>query len=225
MDNITHWKLAEELNVRQAALLMIGLDPSKFDFSIDDKPTIQPTGYGAFVTALKNAIPNKRIEARISYYEQSNFESIINWEDTVLSVESLKQWLIEKDINDLFFNVGGELKEFNFMDEDHPQYSPKMAATVSAWMAVTENPELLKGKTPKQAVEKWLRENAGKFGLTKEDGKLNESAISEICKIVNWNPQGGVAKTPTQVQENPTTPFTLLKPEIDQGLLKEEIPF
>jgi hypothetical protein len=225
METLVHWKLAEELNPRQAALLMLGLDPARFSSALDSRPSDQPRGYEAFITALKNGITNKRIEARISYYENSTYDcDAISWEDTVLAVESLKNWLVEKNIRDPFFNTGGGIMEFSFMDENHPQYSPKLAATVSAWIAVTDNPELLNRKTPKQAVEKWLRENANQFGLTKDDGKLNESAITEICKIVNWNPQGGVAKTSPQVQENPSTPFTVIKPEPYQEPVNEEIP-
>ncbi len=94
------------------------------------------------------------------------------------------------------------------MDKDNPNYAPKLAAAVIAWKTIANNPELQKGKTPKQALEKWLRENASKYNLTKEDGTPNETGIQEISKIANWKPEGGAAKTPTlsTVQNNSPTP-------------------
>jgi hypothetical protein len=54
----------------------------------------------------------------------------------------------------------------------------------------------MKGKTVKQALLKWLRKNADKFGLTKDDGNPNEQGIEEIAKISNWDTKGGAPKTP-----------------------------
>lgn len=87
-----------------------------------------------------------------------------------------------------------------------------VAATIDAWKAVTTDTYLQKGKTPKQAIEKWLRENAKKYGLTKDDGTLNESAIEEISKIANWKPEGGAAKTPTPSEDQDNLPTPLQKP-------------
>lgn len=77
---------------------------------------------------------------------------------------------------------------------------------MSAWRAVTNDTKRLHGKTPKQAIEIWLKENASTYDLIKEDGTVNSSAIEEISKIANWKPEGGAAKTPTQVPINPSTP-------------------
>ena len=68
-------------------------------------------------------------------------------------------------------------------------------AAVLAWRA-TENESAIGGKSPKQALMKWLREHAADFGLTDEDGKPNETGIEEAAKVANWQPMGGAPKTP-----------------------------
>jgi hypothetical protein len=52
------------------------------------------------------------------------------------------------------------------------------------------------GKSPKQFLLKWLREHAVEFDLTSDDGIPNETGIDEAAKVANWQPGGGVPKTP-----------------------------
>jgi hypothetical protein len=61
------------------------------------------------------------------------------------------------------------------------------------WQAVTDAGK----KSPKQALDKWLRENAVRFGLTNDEGKPIEAAIEECSKVANWNQSGGAPKTPS----------------------------
>jgi len=79
-----------------------------------------------------------------------------------------------------------------------PNYSPKLAAAVEAWKAVSAAPELRHGKSVKQAIVIWLRQHANEFGLSKEDGSPNEQGIEEVAKIANWDTKGGAPKTPTK---------------------------
>jgi hypothetical protein len=46
--------------------------------------------------------------------------------------------------------------------------------TGATWQA-TANEAAISGKSPKQALVKWLREQAAEFGLTEDDGKPNET--------------------------------------------------
>jgi hypothetical protein len=48
-----------------------------------------------------------------------------------------------------------------FLDPKNPRYAPKLAAAVLAWEA-TGN-EASTGKSPKQALLKWLREHAAEL--------------------------------------------------------------
>jgi hypothetical protein len=54
----------------------------------------------------------------------------------------------------------------------------------------------LKGKHPKQALVKWLREHAAELQLADDEGIPNETGIDEAAKVANWQPTGGAPKTP-----------------------------
>ena len=54
-----------------------------------------------------------------------------------------------------------------------------------------------KGKTPKQALLKWLREHAAEYDLTDDEGNPQEKVIEELGKVANWKPEGGASSTPT----------------------------
>jgi len=83
----------------------------------------------------------------------------------------------------------------DYLDPKHPRYAPKLAAAVLAWMA-TATEAVTSGKSPKQALAKWLREHAADFGMTDDDGKPNETGIEEAAKVANWQLTGGAPKTP-----------------------------
>jgi hypothetical protein len=71
----------------------------------------------------------------------------------------------------------------------------QLAAAVRAWNEVTADTGALNGKTPKKALEIWLRKHANEYGLTNKDGNPNELGIEEICKVANWKPAGGASPT------------------------------
>ena len=111
---------------------------------------------------------------------------------SMVNVESLKQWLGLKGFTTGFF-FPEVIATMDFLDPLNQRYAPKLAASVKAWQAVTDAGK----RSPKQALDKWLREHAAEFGLTNEDGKPIENAIEECSKVANWNPKGGATKTPT----------------------------
>jgi hypothetical protein len=84
----------------------------------------------------------------------------------------------------------------DYLSQFHDNYSPKLAAAIEAWKAVSSDDQLRRGKSVKQAVIVWLRQHANEFGLTKEDGNPNEQGIEEAAKIANWDTKGGAPKTP-----------------------------
>ncbi len=109
-----------------------------------------------------------------------------------IKVASLKAWLSARGVHpEFFFPSAGP--QADYLDPSHPRFAPKLAASVRVWLALSEHEE---GKTPKQRIEKWVRENAAALGLTNDDGQLSASAVAEISKVANWAPQGGAPKTP-----------------------------
>lgn len=111
---------------------------------------------------------------------------------STVNVESLKQWLRLKGFTTGFF-FPEPMATMDFLDPLNPRYAHKLAASVKAWQAITDAGK----RSPKQALDKWLREHAAEFGLTNEEGKPIENAIEECSKVANWNAKGGATKTPT----------------------------
>ena len=65
MEALDYWRFCDELSVVQAALLIVGEDPSQMqDYVDNNSPQKRPAGYDAVVTALVNAIFAKRLWAK-----------------------------------------------------------------------------------------------------------------------------------------------------------------
>lgn len=196
------WRLADELSVHEAALLIVGVDPhcETGSYCWGWKPHEQPDGYGAVVRAISAVLGGKIDGVHVPQYETDingnrthAIDGSTNATESTVKVESLVAWLRSR-IGERGFFFPPKTVESGpaYLDKNHPRYAPKLAAVVSAWMAVEEIP----GKTVKQSIERWLRANAGQYGLIKEDGNPNESAILELSKVANWELKGGAPKTP-----------------------------
>ncbi len=205
MESFDYWRLCDNLSILQAALLIVGEDPSSNHIYLENwKIDERPLGYEAAKTALINAVLGGSIQARIiPIYEHDINGNIcgevpesVDINETKLLVHDIKQFLKTRGFNaGFFFPAGGETSP-DYLSKNCPFYAPKLAAAMEVWKAVSNNPLLRKGTTPKQAMMKWLRENANQFGLTKDDGHPNDQGIEEISKIANWDTKGGAPKTP-----------------------------
>ena len=197
------WRLCDQLNIIQAALLVAGHDPSSDQQYVERwDHNKRPRGYEAAKAAISRGLISKSIEGQLFEEEDHDMngnpagpiEGSIDLTLSVVEVADLKVWLSNRGMSSGFFfpknDDGAE-----FLDPNHERYSQKLAATISAWRAM-DNGGMLKGKTPKQSLETWLRLNADKFGLCDEDGKPNEKGIEECAKVANWMHKGGAPKTP-----------------------------
>lgn len=196
-DDLDYWRLCDELSVYEAALLIAGRSPAKLG-NVEQLPfNKQPKGYEAAKTAIRNALRSGKIKGTIEPAFDDRFdgppEPIIGSVDLYSSrveVDSLKTWLIGRGFQRGFF-FPTPIEAPNYLDPANPRYAPKLAAAVRAWQAVTDPV----GRHPKQALAKWLRENAAEFDLTDDEGKPNETGIEEAAKVANWQPGGGAPKT------------------------------
>jgi hypothetical protein len=114
-----------------------------------------------------------------------------DWEKCLIAVDELREWLLRKGFSTGFL-FPNSTNAPDYLDPKNPRYAPKLAAAVRAWQTVIDP----QGKTPKQAITKWLREHASEFGLSDDEGKPNETGIEEVSKVANWQPGGGAPKTP-----------------------------
>ena len=115
-----------------------------------------------------------------------------DWHLSTIARDDLVVWLSSRGIRDGFF-FSSTTTDPDYLNPKCPRYAPKLAAAVSAWQAVI----VTSGKSPKQALEKWLRENASKFHLTDDNGNPINQAIEDCCKVANWQLGGDAPQTPS----------------------------
>jgi hypothetical protein len=202
MESLDYWRLCDDLSIVQAALLLAGHDPSQpVGYAEHLDMHKRPPGYEAAKAAITNALRRGIIKGRhvplfdtdINGNRIGAIENSFDLGETTIEVESLKAWLISRGIRTgFFFPTATDAPDY--LDRNNPseRYSAKLAAAVNAWQAVTDP----NGKSPKQALTKWLREHANEFGLCDEEGKPNEQGIEDCAKVANWELKGGAPKTP-----------------------------
>jgi hypothetical protein len=204
MESMDYWRLCDELTVVQAALLVIGEDPSRENAYAEnwDLPN-RPIGYEAAKTAISHALRKGIIEGNlIPLYETdingnpyAEITGSVHVELSTVDVESLCIWLRKRGVKSgFFFPTATDNPEY--LNPNHPRYAPKLAAAVNAWMAIGEATEN-NGKTVKQSLLKWLREHAANYKLSDDEGKPNETGIEECAKVANWQDKGGAPRTPS----------------------------
>lgn len=130
-----------------------------------------------------------------TYLKQAKFIYRVepDWGKTTIERIHLQEWLIRNGIlTGYFFPDSIEIPDY--LNQSHSRYAPKLAATIHAWLAFNEAEG--KGKSAKQFLMKWLRENAAHYRLSDDEGKPNETGIEECAKVANWQDKGGAPKTP-----------------------------
>ncbi len=194
MDGLDFWRLCDQLSVIQAALLIAGVDPSSDNGNVEDWQTHErPTGYEAAKVAISHALRSGGIKGQITPH--LGYDNSIDLSKSRVEVKSLRCWLAGRGFRTGFF-FPNATDEPDYLDPTHPRYAPKLAAAVHAWLA-TGDKSAIKNKSPKQALLRWLRENAAQYDLADDEGKPNETGVEEIAKVANWQPGGGAPKTLT----------------------------
>lgn len=201
-----YWKLADQLSVHDASCLIIGVDPENTDeiftwgddySRLDGNFAKSPLGYMATKQAILAGLRSKIIDG--IYYQDSDINGN-EWLDIsrcYVVVDSLKEWLKKKGIDSGFFFTEKK-DELDYLNKNHPHYSAKLAAAISAWQAVSNDATYKNnGKTAKQNLINWLTSHAAEFNLIKEDGEININAIeNQVSIVANWDTSGGAPKTP-----------------------------
>ncbi len=233
MESIDFWKLCDQLSIVHAALLIVGHNPSEHQAVEDQDSSRQPVGYDGAKHAIISGLRKEKIEGKLLYDQPYNddgdpYLSVVR---SYVDVESLKVWLLSKNLREHFFFFP-EAKVSEFLDKDHSRYSSKLAAAVTAWNWLDDESKL-EGRTPKQAVQKWLRKNAAEYGICDEDGKPNESVVANISQMVNWQTKGGAPRTPTKkvasdISTGPKTQMSVSDPSsasMQSYEMDDDIPF
>jgi hypothetical protein len=201
------WHLHDFLSVFSASALIAGYDPTVITnekrFTNDNFFSESYPELDTIEIALSNAITAGTLSIHTC-------ESDINGNEYnhLIKLDELKRWLVSRGFTSGFLFEGDNINKDDpdYLNPSHPRYAPKLAASVKAWLSTSDTQ-----KKPKEALEKWLRENAAAYGLNKDDGNPNELGIEECTKVANWNTKGGATKTPvknnhTTIKDNLPTP-------------------
>lgn len=188
--------LYTEFSIHEAALLLAGHDPEDFVEVPESHLPRLASNYCRTRDAITRAVETGRLEAARSEWLDNGFgsRSTLCIYGTLIAVENLDAFATGAGNPCPAFSRQRNLSAR--MDAACPTYPPKLDAANKAWAAVTSDPTLLRGKSPKQAMTKWLTDNAAECGLINKHGKLNQTGIREICKVANWKPSGGATPTP-----------------------------
>lgn len=202
MEALDYWRLCDELTITQAALLVCGVDPSECQDYVENwQASDRPVGYDAAKMAISTALKNGDIQGSLDTYKEEDEawaaftgRTKVDLVKSHVEVASLRKWLKKRGFNTGFFLEFHE-ETPDYLDVFHPRYSSKLAMAVNAWLAM-EDSEKLAGKSPKQALDKWIREHAAQYGMTDSEGNPVNQAVEDCCKVANWNTTGGAPKTP-----------------------------
>ncbi len=223
LDSIDYWLFHDEFTVIQAALLIVGADPSNSqEWVLDQDPQNRAEGFNAVFSAITKAINSKKLKATIRYDEYQYYPDLDgeaadalllngycidhaeraemndkhkrpDWKFTTVEVHDLKNWLLSRNFKPAFF-FSETAGTPNYLNKEHPRYSAKLAAAVNVWLAM-EDDNLLAGKATKAAITNWLEARYRELDLV-YDGKPNTNGIAECTNVANWNSKGGATKTP-----------------------------
>lgn len=221
MDRLNYWRACTDFTVVQAALIVCGFPPDNLQYDVERNSARQPEGYIAIRTAFQHALNAGKIKPSHSVQDvafDGEPTSYLDIQSTTISVEEIDRFLKSVGIQCDFFDRS---LSSGLAQGSTSSMPVKLAAAVKAWTAVTAEPKRLRGRSPKQALEQWLVENAADLGLLKPDGEPNRTGIEEICKVANWKPAGGAPSTPTSqpilAVEIPDRPLLRLPLPAPQG--------
>lgn len=202
MNAIEYWKMCDVLTVVQTALLIVDADPSELQYAVDELTNDQqPRGYTAVLSSLVAAINSQSLRATDHGSGGVDMNGLWNLPVDAgkcrlvsVTVEDIKSWLKKREISNGFFFPNRSDRPA-YLDSNHQNYSPKLAAAVSVWEAISADSKATKRRSPKTAMKNWLKSHASEFGLVKADQAPNTLGIEEIAKVANWQTKGGAPRT------------------------------
>ena len=208
------WQTNKEFTIKQSALLIVGCDPQDYDDVETNDVKDRPRDYEAFKQALSKDVLTGKLRTAVAVRKAERYFQLtsqlmdedevsklipkeIDLNKTAILHSSLRYWLAEHGIKPKFF-FPIDVTKPDYSNPNNEFYCNRLFAAVSAWEAVIKDKSLYQHTTPKQALIKWLQDNADKFGLVKPNGELKGHTIMQLASIANWKPNGGASETPTK---------------------------
>lgn len=178
--DLKFWSKMAIWTLDEAVALSLGKDPAKVNSSSMSKSGERYVP----VVWLQSEFP-KEYARRTALVQRAKVAGMLRDE---IEPEKFVRWAA-----DVFDNlpdelIAGFLVPANTKDvESLASYPPELRAAIEAYRAVRSDPNALSGRSPRQALERWLRENRP---------EILGNAKKRVLTIANWSPQGGAPKTP-----------------------------
>lgn len=178
--DLKFWAKMAIWTLDEAVALSLGKDPAKVNNS-----TMSKSGERYVpVVWLQSEFP-KEYARRAELVHRAKVAGILTDQ---ISPERFVRWAV-----DVFDNMPDELlarfaasPKVNEV-ESLASYPPELRAAIEAYRAIRNDPSALAGRSPREALERWLEENKPEIGF---------NARKRIATVANWSPQGGAPKTP-----------------------------
>ena len=220
-----HWALHESFSVREAALLIKGIDPRKADLAAMGEPDWEEIerSVNNVVGALTKAIamPRPKLRARLAFDAEPGYEGVRDnleeqgrWlGDAVLEVKDregtaymlvrhphLDKTTIEREDLVAWLRSRGHTTGFFFPDavSNAPDYlNPKSPMYAPKLAAAVDAWTAVQAKPEMKGKtpKHWLLEWLRENAATYG---LTKTGIKEVATVANWEPSGGAPKTPGQ---------------------------
>ena len=185
------------MNLVEAAALLSGIDLSA---AINEREResleriASRRGADAWVQELVRAIRAHTLEAgqlairnlttrrstKIDPRTVSNAD-LLEPSDCYISNDALVKWCMECGAP-----VPAQLVKIEQQPRPSADYPEELRVAIEAFHAVYADTSAISGRTPKQALLKWLEHNS----------KLGKDARDRVAMVANWNRKGGAPKTP-----------------------------
>lgn len=232
--------LMDSFSIIEAAALIAGHPPSNCRFDdyngeeyvyLSSASEEEKATFDLARSSIRRAIEHSGLEATIktSYHQvlyKEDFDdawkavAAIDEKHTTIDRDDLVGWLAARGCYPEFFFP--ERLQQDYLNPEHPHYSPKLAAVVAAWQATSEAAlnHQLDGKTVKQFGIDWLKQHAATYGV--KNNSDTDTAFKDMTTIMNWDTTGGrpSSKPIPPLNEKEGKHNELIKKRsIDSGLL------
>lgn len=199
MEDLKYWRARKKFTVNQASLLIVGEEAASAKNKLESqiypklKDKCEPIR-GELIESIEASELSAKRKYKMQEDNHGKCKRVLDCNNTTILKKDIKAWLIVKEIDSEVFCVD-KFIQAGFLNSGHERYAPKLAAAVSAWLAL-EDETLLGKKKPFTALENWLTQNASKYNKDTK-GVFTYTAIQECARVANWNPEGGAPKTPS----------------------------
>lgn len=189
---LVDWLRVEDLSLNEAAYFLTGNDPSPLRQG--QKLLNSPSGHwlGLLTRSVKSRVlPALKVTVKGFGAQDEVMEippdtvgphDVLHPALTRISVDAFTSWCLTAEAP-----VPWPFAQARQKVPDSTIYPAELSAAIDAYLAVSKDPVLMRGRSVKAALTHWLQLNRP---------ELSSNARERVATVANWQPTGGAPKTP-----------------------------